>query len=79
MEIDAGKLKFYNSQLKVWKYAKNSGAEFQKLSFDYRSSILKKYYVDVTAKYSAGAGKKFFFEAVSSGKSKSVSVFKGNR
>ena len=77
VEIDAEKLKFYNSQLKVWKYAKNSAAEFQKHSFDYRSSILKKYYVDVTAKYSAGAGKKF--EGVSSGKSKSVSVCKGNR
>lgn len=42
VEIDAEKLKFYNSQLKVWKYAKNSAAEFQKHSFDYRSSILKK-------------------------------------
>lgn len=32
----------------------------------------------MTVKYSAGAGKKFFYEAVSSGKSKPVSTDKGN-
>ena len=79
VEIDAEKLKFYNSQLKVWDYAKISAVEFQKLSFDDRSNILKKYYVDMTAKYSAGAGKKFFHEAVSSGKLKPISFCKGNR
>ena len=57
--IDADKLKFFNSQLKVWEYAKISAAEFQKLSFDDRSSILKKYYVDMSAKYSVGAVKMF--------------------
>ena len=72
VEIDAENLKFYNSQLKVWDYAKISAAEFQKLSFDDRSSILKKCYVDMTAIYSAGSGNKFFYEAVSSGKSKPV-------
>ena len=39
----------------------------------------KKYYVDMTAKYSADAAKKFLCEAVSSGKSKTVSICKGNR
>ena len=33
----------------------------------------------MTAKYSVGAGNKFFYEAVSSGKSKSISICKGNR
>lgn len=78
VETDAEKLKFYNSHLKVWDYAEISAVEFQKLSFDNRSTILKKYYVGMTAKYSAGAGKKFFYEAVSSGKSKPVSICKGN-
>ena len=72
VEIYAEKLKFYKSQLKVWDYAKVSAAEFQKLSFDDRSTILKKCHVDMTTKYSAGSGNKFFYEAVSSGKSKPV-------
>lgn len=33
----------------------------------------------MTVKYSAGGGKKFFYEAVSSGKSKPDSTYKGNR
>ena len=79
VEIDVEKLKIYNSELKVQDSAKSSAVEFQKFSFDDRSSILKKYYVDITAKYSAGAGKKFFYEAVSSGKSKLPSICMGNR
>ena len=59
METDPEKLRFFNTQLKVWEYAKILGAEFQKLSFDDRSSILKKYYVDMCIKYSVGAGKIF--------------------
>ena len=59
MEIDPEKLRFFNTQLKVWEYAKILGAEFQKLSFDDRSSILKKYYVYRCTKYSVGAGKVF--------------------
>ena len=42
VEIDADKLKFYNSQLKVWDYEKISASEFQKLSFDDKTSTLKK-------------------------------------
>ena len=42
VEIDADKLKFYNSQLKVWDYEKISAGEFQKLSFDDKTSTLKK-------------------------------------
>ena len=55
--VDGARLRFFNSQLKVWEYAKFSAADYQKLSFDDRSSILKKYYVDMSAKYSVGAGK----------------------
>ena len=60
VQIDADKLKFYNSQLKLWDYAKILASEFRKLSFDDKTSILKKYYVDMSAKYSVSAGKKFF-------------------
>ena len=42
-------------------------------------SFFKRYYVDLTAKYSAGANNKLFYEAVPSGKSKPVSISKGNR
>ena len=42
VEIDADKLKFYNSQLKVWDYEKISASEFQKRSFDDKTSTLKK-------------------------------------
>ena len=42
VEIDADKLKFYNSQLKVWDYEKISASEFQKHSFVDKTSSLKK-------------------------------------
>ena len=57
--IESDKLKFFNSQLKLWGYAKTLAAEFQKLSFDDRSSILKQYHVDMSSKYLVGAGKVF--------------------
>ena len=57
--IDSDKLKFFNYYLKVWEYAKILAAEFQKRSFDHRSSILKQCYVGVSAKYSVGACKMF--------------------
>ena len=59
--IDGDKLKSYNTQLKMWDYAKVSAGNFQKPSFDDRSSILKKYYADISAKYSVGASKMFVF------------------
>ena len=58
--IDTDSLKFFISKLKVWDYAKVSAADYQKLSFDVTSSISKKYYVDISAKYSVGAGKILF-------------------
>ena len=58
--IDGERLKFFNSQLKVWEYVKISAVDYQKLSFDDRSSILKKYSVDISAKYSVGGSKILF-------------------
>ena len=51
VEIEADKRKFYNSQLRVWDYAKISASEFQKLSFDNKSITLKIYCVDMLTKY----------------------------
>ena len=44
---DYDRLEFFNSKLKVWDYVKISAADYQKLSFDYRSSILKKYLIHI--------------------------------
>ena len=60
----------------MWDYAQILTSELQKLSFDSKTSILKKYYVDMLAKYSVGAGKKFFYEVDSSGKSKFVLILR---
>ena len=59
MEMDPEKLNFFNSKLKVWDFAKVSSSEFQNLLFDNKSSLLKKYYVEMLAKYSDGKGKLF--------------------
>ena len=47
--------------MKIWDYAKISADYFHNLSFDNRSSILKNYYLDMTAKYYFGAGTMFVF------------------
>ena len=57
--IHVDRLKFFNSKVKVWEYAKIYASDFQKLSFDDRSYILKNYYLDMSTKYSMGAGKMF--------------------
>ena len=46
VEMDPERLKFLNSNLKVWDFAKISSSEFQNLPFDNKSSILKKCYPD---------------------------------
>ena len=53
---DVEKLKFFTSRIKIWDYVKISSLEYQKLLFDDKSSILKNYYVDMSAKYSVGTG-----------------------
>ena len=60
VEMDPEKSKFFNSKLKVWDFAKISSSEFQNLSFDDKSNLLKKYYVEILAKYSESNGKLFF-------------------
>ena len=57
VEMDPEKLKVFNSKLKVWDFAKILASEFENLPFDDKSSILKKYYVDMLSKYSDGKGK----------------------
>lgn len=59
--IDVDSLKFFKSKVRVWEYAKISASDFQKLSFDDRSSIFKNYYLDMSTKCSMGAGKMFVF------------------
>ena len=54
--IDGERLQFFNTKLKIWDYAKISSSDYQKLSFENKSSILKSYYVDMSAKYSFGTG-----------------------
>ena len=48
--MDPEKLKFFNSKLRVWDFAKISLPEFQSLSFDDKSLLLKNYYVEVRGK-----------------------------
>ena len=60
VEMDSEKSKFFNSKLKVWDFAKILSSEFQNLSFDDKSNLLKKYYVEILAKYSESNGKLFF-------------------
>ena len=55
--MDPEKLKFFNSRIKVLNFAKTSSSEFQNLSFDDKSRILKKYYVDILSRYPDGIGK----------------------
>ena len=57
--IHVDRLKFFNSKVKVWEYAKIYASDFQKLLFDDISYILKNYYLDMSTKYSMGAGKMF--------------------
>ena len=59
--MDPKKPKKFNSRLKVWDFAKTLASEFQNLSFDNKSSSLKKFYTDMLSKYSGGKGKIIFF------------------
>ena len=51
MEIKEDRRKFFASKIKIWDYADLSQADHQKLSVEDRSSILKKYYVDLSVRY----------------------------
>ena len=42
VQMDPERLQFFNSELKVWDFAKISSSEFQSLPSDHKSSLLKK-------------------------------------
>ena len=60
-EIDEGKLKQFLIRAKVWDYAGNSQAEYQKLSFDDLCSIVKNYYREMESRFGSGLGKCLLF------------------
>ena len=59
-QMDPKKLKFFNSKLNAWDFAKISSFEFQSLSFDDKLNLSKKYYVEMLARYTEGKGKMIF-------------------
>ena len=61
VEMDPDKVKFFNSKLKVWDFAKISPSEFRSLSSDDKLLLLKNYYVEMSCKYTEGRGKPFFY------------------
>ena len=61
--IDAERLKFSNTNLKIWEYANVSFEDYQKLSFDNRSAILRNYYSEMCNRY-PGSGIFFLFSFV---------------
>ena len=56
VEIDEAKLKYFIDRVKVWDYACLSLQDYQRLSVENRSSILKNYYLEMCSKYSNGSG-----------------------
>ena len=60
VEMDSEKLKFFNIKLKVWDFAKISPSEFRSLSFDDKSLLLKKYYVEMSSMNTEVRGKPLF-------------------
>ena len=60
VEVDPPKLKFFNSKFKLWNFPKILASKFQNLPLEDKSSILKKYYVDMLLKYSGSKGKIIF-------------------
>ena len=61
VEMDPEKLKFFTSKLKIWDYAKILALEFQKLSFEDKSKILRNYYTEMSTKYLVNSGKICFY------------------
>ena len=59
--MDPEKLKFFRSKLKSWDYAKISAFEFQNLSFEDKSKILRNYCDEMSTKYLVNSGKNLFF------------------
>ena len=61
LEIQEDRLKFFVSKVKIWDYAGLSQGDYQKLSTEARSSILKKYYLDLTYHYPVATNFLYFF------------------
>ena len=60
VEMDPEKLNLFNSRSKFGDFAKISSSDFQSPSFDKKSSLLKKYYVEMLPKYTEGISKLFW-------------------
>ena len=60
VEIDPEKHKFFTSKLKIWGYAKISALEFQNLSFEDKSKILRNYHTEMSPKYLLNSGPNLF-------------------
>ena len=60
VEMNPEKLKFFNSKLKVWDFAKISPSDFQSLSFDDKSLLLNNSYEEMSSKYIEVRGKPLF-------------------
>ena len=56
IEIDASRLKFFSSKVKIWDFARLSFTDYQKLSVEDRSFILKSYYAEICSRFPAGSG-----------------------
>ena len=56
VSIDPEKLKFFTSQVKIWKYTRLNYKDCQNFSVEDRFSMLKSYYVDMFARFSNGSG-----------------------
>ena len=59
-EIDERKLKQFLITVKVWDYVGISFADYQKLSLDDCSYIVKNYYRDMESRFGSGSGNYFF-------------------
>ena len=61
VSIDSEKLTFFTSKVKIWEYARLNYENYQKLSVEDRSSVLKSYYVDMFTWFSNSSGTWFCF------------------
>ena len=58
--IDERKLKQFLIRVKIWYYVGIRFADYQKLSVDDSSSIIKNYYRDMESRFGSGSGNYFF-------------------
>ena len=51
VDINAARLKFFNTKVKIWDFVGLSFSDYQKLSVEDRSSILKSYYAEMCKRF----------------------------